>query len=85
MDENNPQEIIKVGIGFLGDSNVGKTSIIQRFVKGEFNENAATTISVTLDQKFLLINDKKIKCILWDTSGQENRRSLEKVFIKMHI
>eukprot|EP00928_Gymnodinium_smaydae_P087829 TRINITY_DN72022_c0_g1_i1.p2 TRINITY_DN72022_c0_g1~~TRINITY_DN72022_c0_g1_i1.p2 ORF type:complete len:203 (+),score=45.16 TRINITY_DN72022_c0_g1_i1:67-675(+) len=60
----------------IGDSGVGKSSILLRFCDDEFNEKQASTIGVDFKTKFLQLRGKKLKLALWDTAGQERFRTL---------
>ena len=67
----------------LGESGVGKTSIIQRFVYDKYNEDNLSTIGVSFAFKEITLkNNKKIKLKLVDTAGQERYRSLSKSYFK---
>ncbi|PVU95815.1 hypothetical protein BB561_001580 [Smittium simulii] len=62
----------------VGDSGVGKSSILLRFTDDEFlpSENAAPTIGVDFKIKFIELDEKKYKLTIWDTAGQERFRTL---------
>lgn len=60
----------------IGDSGVGKSSILLRFCDDEFNEKQASTIGVDFKTKFMQVRGKKLKLALWDTAGQERFRTL---------
>lgn len=60
----------------LGDSGVGKTSIVNRYIKGEYDEKSLATIGVEIQQLFLTNGNERIKFNIWDTSGQEKYHSL---------
>ena len=64
----------------IGESGVGKTSIIQRFITNIFNPQQKTKGGANFIEKKMEINDFKIKFEIWDTVGQERFRSLAKVF-----
>ena len=67
----------------LGDSGVGKTSIIQRFTDKIYNENTITTIGFGSSTKDIVLkNGKKIRLKLIDTMGQENYHSITTSYIK---
>ena len=67
----------------LGESGVGKTSIINRFTKDYFDENNVSTIGVNFSKKELAINEnEKIILKLIDTCGQEKYRSLTRSYFK---
>ena len=54
----------------IGDSNVGKTSIIKRFANGTYLPDVLNTIGVDFTLKTVDIREKKIKLHIWDTSGK---------------
>ena len=60
----------------LGESSVGKTSIIKRLTTNEFSDISISTVGYIFTEKILEINDIKIKFEIWDTAGQEKFRSL---------
>ena len=62
----------------LGDSAVGKTCIIKRFFRNEFDINSMTTIGITEESKIIKINDISCTLKIWDTAGQERFKSLPK-------
>jgi len=67
----------------LGDSGVGKTSIIDQYINRKFNENNASTVGINFAYKKLFINQtQKIFLKLIDTCGQEKYRSLSKTYFK---
>ena len=72
--------IIKVLL--LGDSNVGKTSLMIRFTDEIFEDNSASTIGVEFKNKIIELNGKKIKLHILDTAGQEKYLSVAKNFIR---
>ena len=67
----------------LGDSGVGKTSIIKRFCENKFDDNNQSTIGINFSKKEMTF-DKKDKIILklLDTCGQEKYRSLAKTYYR---
>ena len=62
----------------VGQPSVGKSNIILRFVKGQFNEKYNVTIGVDYSSKNINIGDETAKLEIWDTAGQEEFRSLTK-------
>lgn len=60
----------------IGDSNCGKTSSINRYVKKTFSENYICTIGVDFLMKNLLINNELIKLQIWDTAGMEKYKQI---------
>jgi small GTP-binding protein len=67
----------------IGNSGVGKTSIIKRYVHDSFDENALSTIGIGLAFKEVAIkNGKTIKLKFVDTAGQEAYKALTKTYYK---
>jgi Ras-related protein Rab-18 len=66
----------------VGDSNVGKTSLLLRFTIDDFKENIRSTVGVDLKVKLVTINGKKLKVTLWDTAGQERFRTLTSAYYR---
>lgn len=60
----------------IGDSGIGKSSIVTRFVDNMFIDSYITTIGVDFKIKTLNINDKNVKLQIWDTAGQERFRTI---------
>ena len=55
---------------------MGKSSIILRYTKNEFNASMVSSIGVDFKTKDILVNDKKVKLQLWDTAGHERFRTI---------
>ena len=74
----------KIKLVFLGDSNVGKTSIIHRFCENKFEENGiVSTIAVVFKNKFLKIDTyTQVNMNIWDTAGQEKYRSMTRDYLR---
>ena len=67
----------------IGESGVGKTSIISQFVEQTFEKDQHSTIGGTFNTKSIKCsNGKIIKFEIWDTAGQERYRSVTKIFYK---
>ncbi|KAJ5075967.1 ras and ef-hand domain-containing protein [Anaeramoeba ignava] len=60
----------------IGNSMVGKSSILLRYCDGEFNDDLSTTIGVDFRFKTLEVTGKPIKLQIWDTAGQERFRTI---------
>ena len=70
-------------IVLIGESGVGKTSIISRYVNKTFDLQVLTSSSAQFISKIININDEtSIKFDIWDTAGQEKFRALTKIFYK---
>ena len=68
----------------VGDSGVGKTCIISRYISGAFNQNSPSTNGASYASKLINFEDlkKTISLDIWDTAGQEKYKSLTKFFYK---
>jgi len=55
----------------IGSPNVGKSQIVQRFIKNNFNPKYEVTIGVEFGEKNIEIEDKILRIQIWDTCGQE--------------
>ena len=82
MDED--EETLSCKVVLIGQSAVGKTNIINKFVLNKFNPNHDSTLGASFLTKNIIIGEenKGIKYEIWDTAGQERYRALTKVFYK---
>ena len=69
-------EIPKYKLIFLGDQNVGKSSILNRFTNDTFSEDYQATIGLDFQSKNIQIDNQDIHLLLYDTAGQEKYRCL---------
>ena len=68
----------------VGDSSVGKSNFIYRFIEDRFCEDYLTTSGIDLKTANMKIKDKMIRVQLWDTAGQEKYRAITKnLFLKV--
>ena len=79
MEKPEPVKVV-----LLGESGVGKTSIISQFTTNSFNPRVAISVSAQFISKTIEFPDFKkiLKFDIWDTVGQEKYRSLAKIFYK---
>ena len=66
----------------VGESGVGKTSIISRFITDSFDPEVLSSSSAQFISKTIKLEETTIKFDIWDTAGQEKFRSLAKIFYK---
>ena len=71
----------EVKIILLGNSSVGKTSIINRYIKNTFNMNITSSLGSQNFEKVIQKGKEAYKLIIWDTTGQEKYNSLTNLFI----
>ena len=72
----------KIQLIMIGESSVGKTSLIRRYTKNLFNSNHLETAGIEFNSREEKINNKIIKVKIWDTAGQEIFHSLTKNFYR---
>ena len=80
MTEEQYEMMVKVIL--IGDSAVGKTNIMNKYLKGKFLENSRATVGVEFGTKLFNISEHKIKAQIWDTAGQEKYRSITSAYYK---
>jgi len=76
------EDALDIKMILLGESGVGKTSIISRYVENKFSADVMSSSSMTFVSKKLTIDKQKIQLNIWDTVGQEKYRALSKLFFK---
>ncbi|TNN08280.1 Ras and EF-hand domain-containing protein [Schistosoma japonicum] len=67
---------------FVGDSGVGKSSIIRKFVSGVFDLNLPLTVAIDFHVKFMHCDGTNLYLQLWDTAGQEKFRSITRQYYR---
>eukprot|EP00727_Mastigamoeba_balamuthi_P008550 m51a1_g4317 putative ras-related protein rabh1b-like (213) ;mRNA; f:53358-54316 len=77
---NNP--LARYKLVFLGDSAVGKTCIITRFMYDTFDTSHNATIGIDFLSKTIYLDDRTVRLQLWDTAGAERYRSLIPSYIR---
>ena len=82
LEENNNLPEIKLKLLIIGDSNVGKTSMLLNYTDNYFPESHLATIGVEYKVKELVTEDYNITLQIWDTAGQERFRSITKRFFR---
>ena len=80
MSEALEQHQYNFKIILIGDSNVGKTSIMQNYIKKTFEQIYTCTIGVDFLVKDIEILGQKIRLNIWDTAGQERYKSVNKSY-----
>ena len=66
----------------VGDSGVGKTNILSKYLKNNFDPDSKATVGVEFGTKNIEIDNKKIKVQIWDTAGQERYKSITSTYYK---
>ena len=75
-----PQDSIEIKIILLGDSAVGKTSILTRIIQDTFVDDPASTIGATYSYKKIRYENYDVQMQIWDTAGQERYRCLAPIY-----
>uniref|UniRef100_A0A8D3C658 Calcium release activated channel regulator 2Ab n=1 Tax=Scophthalmus maximus TaxID=52904 RepID=A0A8D3C658_SCOMX len=75
-----PDRLFKVVL--VGNSSVGKTSLLRSFCEGRFHAATTATVGVDYSVKTLTLDNMQIAMQLWDTAGQERYRSITKQFFR---
>ena len=76
------KEEIGIKVTLIGESSVGKTSIINRYTRDDFAQDLESTLGANYSQKKIVRHGKKIRLDLWDTAGQEKYRAIGRHFYK---
>jgi small GTP-binding protein len=66
----------------IGDSGVGKTNIMSKYLKNQFMENSKATVGVEFGSKLFNHQGHKIKAQIWDTAGQEKYKAITGAYYK---
>ncbi|KAF7239632.1 Ras-related protein Rab-5C [Varanus komodoensis] len=75
-------KICQFKLVLLGESAVGKSSLVLRFVKGQFHEYQESTIGAAFLTQTICLDDTTVKFEIWDTAGQERYHSLAPMYYR---
>uniref|UniRef100_A0A3P9QFA0 small monomeric GTPase n=1 Tax=Poecilia reticulata TaxID=8081 RepID=A0A3P9QFA0_POERE len=75
-------KICQFKLVLLGESAVGKSSLVLRFVKGQFHEFQESTIGAAFLTQTVCLDDTTVKFEIWDTAGQERYHSLAPMYYR---
>ena len=78
----NKEELISIKVTMVGNVGVGKTCIVKRLVKNEYDESGKSTVGANYSKYEIYLDNKKIILDIWDTAGQEKFRSMGRHFYK---
>ena len=82
MDDSKLKAGKKVKFILVGESKVGKTSLINQYINKSFSLDHITTTGTDKFYNIVKVKDKEIKLEIWDTAGQEEYRAVNKIFMK---
>ncbi|KAL8717861.1 MAG: hypothetical protein Q9225_004947 [Loekoesia sp. 1 TL-2023] len=77
-DEYDPRPSVVL----IGDSGVGKSNLLSRFTRNEFNLDSKSTIGVEFATRSIQVDAKTIKAQIWDTAGQERYRAITSAYYR---
>ena len=69
-------------IVLIGDSGVGKSNLLSRFTRNEFDLESRTTIGVEFATRSIPVENKTVKAQIWDTAGQERFRAITNAYYR---
>lgn len=77
-----PLPTLQMKVVLLGDSGVGKSSLLERFVSDSFNQESGPTLGASFLSKEITVDSHTIKFNIWDTAGQERYHALAKMYYR---
>ncbi|GAA6052353.1 hypothetical protein NBRC10513_006685 [Rhodotorula toruloides] len=72
----------RIQVVLIGDSGVGKSNLLSRFTRNEFNLESKSTIGVEFATRSIQVEGKTIKAQIWDTAGQERYRAITSAYYR---
>ena len=79
-EESGEEYLFKIVV--IGDSAVGKSNLLSRFTRDEFDHNSKATIGVEFQTQVLEVDGKEVKAQVWDTAGQERFRAVTSAYYR---
>ncbi|KAI9155334.1 secretion-related small GTPase [Paramyrothecium foliicola] len=73
---------VVLSVVLIGDSGVGKSNLLSRFTRNEFNLDSKSTIGVEFATRSIQVDSKTIKAQIWDTAGQERYRAITSAYYR---
>ena len=80
MEDESYEIMVKVVL--IGDSGVGKTNIMSKYLKNQFREDSKATVGVEFGSKQFSVEGHQIKAQIWDTAGQERYKAITSAYYK---
>lgn len=82
IEEANLEREFVYKIVILGDAAVGKTSLINQFVEGSFQEDYKPTLGANIVRKDVNLDKTRVRLIMWDLAGQEKYRVVRSMYFQ---
>lgn len=73
-------QVFEKKLVLLGSSTVGKTSILNRFMRDSYSEQTVATVGTSIKSKLITVDNYNVKLQIWDTGGHERFRSLTPMY-----
>ena len=80
MEDESYEIMVKVVL--VGDSGVGKTNIMSKYLKNQFREDSKATVGVEFGSKQFSVEGHQIKAQIWDTAGQDRYKAITSAYYK---
>ncbi|GMP53947.1 hypothetical protein CsSME_00019257 [Camellia sinensis var. sinensis] len=80
MEKSEGEYLFKIVV--IGDSAVGKSNLLSRFARDEFDLHSKATVGVKLQTQVMELDGKEIKAQVWDTAGQERFRAVTSAYYR---
>ncbi|XP_028071940.1 ras-related protein RABA5e-like [Camellia sinensis] len=80
MEKSEGEYLFKIVV--IGDSAVGKSNLLSRFARDEFDLHSKATVGVELQTQVMELDGKEIKAQVWDTAGQERFRAVTSAYYR---
>lgn len=74
--------LIKRKICMLGTFAVGKTSLVRRFVRGQFSDKYLTTMGAKVDKKTIVLPEAQVDLLVWDLNGEDRFQALSMDYVR---
>lgn len=74
--------MIQKKVCMLGAFAVGKTSLVERYVKSIFSEKYQTTVGVKIDKREVLVGATTVKLVLWDLHGEDRFQAVQASYLR---
>ncbi|CAE6449947.1 GTP-binding protein ypt3 [Rhizoctonia solani] len=81
MGENSAYDYL-FKVVLIGDSGVGKSNLLSRFTRNEYNVESKSTIGVEFATRSITVDGKTVKAQIWDTAGQERYRAITSAYYR---
>ncbi|PRP76541.1 RAB24, member RAS oncogene family [Planoprotostelium fungivorum] len=73
---------VDVKVVLLGKHSVGKTCLVERFLRGKFKENTVATVGAAFGAKKMDVNGREVTIGVWDTAGQDRYESMSRIYYR---